>query len=170
MEGYIGRIWKNYRVDKVVGIRRGLFLVCFKGMNSCAKVLKEERPFFDSKLVLIKPWSPDHEVSMEELMTVPIRIHIHAHYKYWGLKSLEKLTKTIGKFVKVNHTTASRSILSYARCMVEVKMNQTFPNKILFLDKRNQKEKLDITYEWRPTLCTNCKKYGHVNEQCYKRR
>ncbi|KAL2931372.1 D-alanine--D-alanine ligase A [Bienertia sinuspersici] len=158
MEGYIDRIWRNYGGYKVVGIRRGLLLVHFKGMDNREKVLKEERLFIERKFVLIKPWSPDHEVSMKEIMTVPIWIHIHAHYKYWGMKSLEKLTKLIGKFVKIDHTTASKSRLSYARYMVQVKMNQAFPDKIIFLDERNQRQTIKVTYEWRPTQCTNCKK------------
>ncbi|KAL2897486.1 Uncharacterized protein RDABS01_039269 [Bienertia sinuspersici] len=91
MDGYGKMIWKNYGIDKVVGIQKG-------------------------KPILIKPWSPDHDVSMEDLMIIPIWIHVHAHYKYWGSKSLEKLTRTVGMFVKVDHTTTCRDRLAYARC------------------------------------------------------
>ncbi|KAL2922977.1 Beta-mannosyltransferase 2 [Bienertia sinuspersici] len=129
-----------------------------------------ERPFFDSKPIILKMWSPEYDMDIEQILTVPVWIHVHAHFKYWGQRCLEKLTKSVGKFVKVDHTTANRDRLAYARCTVEVKVAQDFPNQVFFLDEKDQKRAVHISYEWRPMQCINCKQMGHDDGQCYKQK
>ncbi|KAL2944091.1 LINE-1 retrotransposable element ORF2 protein [Bienertia sinuspersici] len=170
MEGFIRRVWKEHGVDKVINVKKGLFLIHFKTMDQCNKAKEGEKIFFDSKPVLIKAWSPETDMDLENIMTIPIWVHVHAHYKYWSHKSLEKLTKGIGRFVKVDHTTANRDRLAFARCMVEVKMDQDFPHQVCFLDEHNQKKSIPITYEWRPVKCNSCQLIGHDGGQCYKKK
>ncbi|KAL2900509.1 Translation initiation factor 2 subunit alpha [Bienertia sinuspersici] len=74
-EGYFRRIWKHNGVDKITEIRKGIFLVRFKTMENCEKVQREPIPYFDSKPVLIKKWTPDGDVTSRDLMTIPIWIH-----------------------------------------------------------------------------------------------
>ncbi|KAL2893488.1 Axin interactor dorsalization-associated protein A [Bienertia sinuspersici] len=170
MDGFIRRVWKEHAVDKVINIKKGLFLVHFKTKENCNKAMDGEKIFFDSKPVLVKPWSQESDMDLNSIMTVPIWVHVHAHYKYWSQKSLEKLTRGIGKFIKVDHTTANRDRLAYARCMVEVKMEQEFPHQVCFLDEHNHKQSIPITYEWRPVKCNVCHLIGHDGEQCYKKK
>ncbi|KAL2928885.1 Protein-methionine sulfoxide oxidase mical2b [Bienertia sinuspersici] len=170
MDGFIRRVWREHAVDKVINIKKGLFLVHFKTKEHCNKAMEGEKIFFDSKPVLLKAWSQESDVDLDNIMTVPIWVHVHAHYKYWSQKSLEKLTRGIGKFIKVDHTTANRERLAYARCMVEVKMEQFFPHQVCFLDEHNQKQSIPITYEWRPVKCNVCHLIGHDGGQCYKKK
>ncbi|KAL2921679.1 Citrate lyase subunit beta [Bienertia sinuspersici] len=58
-----------------------------------------ERPFFDSK---------------------PVVKTIALHFKYWGIRALEKIIKAVGKLIRLDKTTTKREKLSYARVMVEV--------------------------------------------------
>ncbi|KAL2901751.1 hypothetical protein RDABS01_026833 [Bienertia sinuspersici] len=131
--------------------------------------MEGEKIIFDSKPVLLKAWSQESDMDLDNIMTVPIWIHVHAHYKYWSQQSLEKLTRGIGKFVKVEHTTVNRDRLAYARFMVEVKMDQHFPHQVCFLDEHNQKQSIPITYEWRPVKCNVCHLIGHDVGQCYRK-
>ncbi|KAL2903715.1 hypothetical protein RDABS01_002425 [Bienertia sinuspersici] len=149
MDGFIRRVWKEHAVDKVINVKKGLFLVHFKTMDQCNKAKEGEKIFFDSKPVLIKAWSQETDMDLDNIMTIPIWVHVHAHYKYWSHKSLEKLTKGIGKFVKVDHTTANRDRLAYARCMVEKKVQQE--NKETARTKDTRKE------EWMVVTSKNKK-------------
>ncbi|KAL2935158.1 hypothetical protein RDABS01_018276, partial [Bienertia sinuspersici] len=100
------------------------------------------------------------------LMTVPIWIHLHTHYKYWGMQTLSKLTRDVGKKLGVDQANANREKLAYARCKVDVNVAQAFPDQVTFLDQRNQRQIAAITYEWRPTKCNNYKAIGHATGQC----
>ncbi|KAL2930273.1 LINE-1 retrotransposable element ORF2 protein, partial [Bienertia sinuspersici] len=135
MDGFIRRVWKEHAVDKVINIKKGLFLVHFKTKENCNKAMDGEKIFFDSKPVLVKPWSQESDMDLNNIMTVPI----------WDR-------------------------LAYARCMVEVKMEQDFPHQVCFLDEHNQKQSIPITYEWRPVKCNVCHLIGHDGGQCYKKK
>ncbi|KAL2929852.1 Phosphatidylinositol 3-kinase regulatory subunit beta [Bienertia sinuspersici] len=106
--GYFGRIWRNHGVDKVIEVKRGIFLVRFKTMESSEKIQREPIPFFDCKPVLIKRWTPDGDVNSDDLMTIPIWILLRTHYKYWSMQTLKILTRDVGKMMGVDHCTADR--------------------------------------------------------------
>ncbi|KAL2924526.1 Serine/threonine-protein phosphatase rdgC [Bienertia sinuspersici] len=99
-------------------------------------------------------------------MTVPMWVHIDAHYKYWGMKNLEKLTRIVGEMLGVDQATTNRDRLTYARCKVEVSVAQVFPNQVTFLDEKISKQTVVITYERRPNKCEKCKAIGHTTGQC----
>ncbi|KAL2900224.1 Phosphoadenosine phosphosulfate reductase [Bienertia sinuspersici] len=117
---------------------------------------------------MLKAWTHDTDVNQEDFMTLPIWIHVHSHYKYWGLQVLTKMIKPIGMLVKVDHTITKREKLAYARCMIKVKIGQAFPSHVLFIDEHDQKQVVPFTYEWRPVQCSNCKGIWHDGGQCYK--
>ncbi|KAL2901192.1 LINE-1 retrotransposable element ORF2 protein [Bienertia sinuspersici] len=65
--------------------------------------------------------------------------------------------------------TANRDKLQYARCMIEVKIDQEFPGEVKFKNERNEIVNVNISYEWKPETCKKCKKLGHDENQCYIR-
>ncbi|KAL2901175.1 Translation initiation factor 2 subunit gamma, partial [Bienertia sinuspersici] len=84
MEGFIRRIWSKHGVDKVIGLQRGMFLIRLKTMEQRDKILKYERPFFDSKPVVMKAWVEDMDFTKEMVKTIPIWVNIAVDFKYWG--------------------------------------------------------------------------------------
>ncbi|KAL2904239.1 malate dehydrogenase [Bienertia sinuspersici] len=80
-----------------------------------------------------------------------------------GLGCLEKLTKIKGRFIEVDHATTNRDKLVFARCMVEVKVGQSFPEQICFLNETDQKRAVPITCEWRTIQFTNYKSIVRFN-------
>ena len=54
MEGYVRRIWRNHKVDKVAMVKRGMFLVRFQTMDARDQVLVGHF-FFDKKPLIMKP-------------------------------------------------------------------------------------------------------------------
>ncbi|XP_074305014.1 uncharacterized protein LOC141639943 [Silene latifolia] len=88
--------------------------------------------------------------------------------KFWGDKCLEKLSSLIGKFVHVDDLTVDRTLLGFARIMVEVEVDQKFPDKITFVDEMGQNVTVLVEYDWLPITCTKCKGIGHTEKQCRK--
>ncbi|KAL2901529.1 hypothetical protein RDABS01_026611 [Bienertia sinuspersici] len=167
MEGFVRRIWSKHGVDKVIGLQKGMFLIRFNTMEKRDIILGLERPFFDSKPLIMKPWKEDMDLSKEIDKTIPIWIQVAVHFKYWGIRALEKIVKPIGRLIRLDATTTKRDKLQYARVMVEVLIDQNFPDSVTFMNEKGCHVQAPIGYEWKPTKCGKCKKYGHHETACY---
>ncbi|XP_056691612.1 uncharacterized protein [Spinacia oleracea] len=165
MEGFIRRIWKQLNVDKVVMVRKGVFLVRFLTMDSKDKVLRGHY-FFDSKPLILKPWNSDMNMDTPELQSVPIWVQLKLNFKYWGEKALFKIVAQLGKPLRRDQATISRDKLQFARVMVDVPLSQELPDFISFRDENGIMARVAIFYEWRPTICTKCKMFGHLQTEC----
>lgn len=85
----------------MASINKGVYIVRFRTMENRDKVLETERPFFDNKPLMIKPWHPDIYCSKEEVKIVPIWVNLYLDFKYWGFGCLEKITQPLGKLLKL---------------------------------------------------------------------
>ncbi|KAL2929363.1 LINE-1 retrotransposable element ORF2 protein [Bienertia sinuspersici] len=169
MDGFFRRIWKDYGVDKVITIERGTFLIRFNSMEQRDKILTMGRVFFDQKPVILRPWHIDMDLNKEDIQRIPIWVKLNLHFKYWGQNCLKRIIQPVGTLIKVDSMTANRDKLQYARCMIEVKIDQEFPEEVRFKNERNEIVNVNISYEWKPETCKKCKKLGHDENQCYIR-
>ena len=165
MEGYFRRIWRNFKVDKVVMVKKGVFLVRFMTMEARDKMLTGHY-FFDKKPLIVRPWSVDMDIEKEEVQVIPIWIQLRLNFKYWGEKALFKIVGQIGNPVKRDSATINRDKLHYARVMVEVPMNQKLPESVSFVNEHGMITQVELRYEWRPTLCEKCQLIGHTESEC----
>ncbi|XP_021858773.1 uncharacterized protein [Spinacia oleracea] len=165
MEGFIRRIWKHLNVDKVVLVKRGIYLVRFKTMDSRDKVLTGHY-FFDSKPLVLKPWTVDMDMDKDDMKSVPIWVQLKLNFKYWGEKALFKIVSQIGNPIKRDFATACRDKLQYARVLVVVPLSQKFQEEISFRNEKGEMTVVRVHYEWRPTVCTTCRGVGHVSTEC----
>ncbi|KAL2893451.1 Gag polyprotein [Bienertia sinuspersici] len=52
--------------------------------------------------------------------------------------------------------------------MIEVNLNQELLESIEFENEMETDVVQAVSYEWKPTLCSNCHKLGHIQEECRK--
>ena len=71
MEGYIRQVWKTFNIVKVATVKKGIFLVRFKAVESRDRLL-ENHYFFDKKLVILKPWHSEMGFEREIMKTIPV--------------------------------------------------------------------------------------------------
>ncbi|XP_048503040.1 uncharacterized protein LOC125498800 [Beta vulgaris subsp. vulgaris] len=166
MDGFVRRIWKNKGIDRVAMIKKGLYIVRFMTMERRDEVLAQGMLLFDSKPLIVKAWEQDKNFYKEDVDVVPTWIQLRVDFKYWSEKCLEKFALQIGRLVKVDQATLKREKLQFARIMVEVKINQHFPDQISFINEKGIEVVIEVTYEWKPNSCSNCKKIGHGNDEC----
>ncbi|XP_074299291.1 uncharacterized protein LOC141630358 [Silene latifolia] len=168
LEGFLQRIWSKYVIDKISFLPNGVSLARFQSEEMKQAVLGSGHFLFDNKPLILKAWQPDVELTKEVIKSVPALIRIHKlPLKFWG-KSLPKIASLVGKYVKSDSPTDSKTRLGFARVMVELQLGQAFPNSIKFLDEKLNVMTVDIEYEWKPSVCTKCKQIGHEKEQCRK--
>lgn len=58
--------------------------------------------------------------------------------QYWGQLALTKIVGVIGKPLRTNRATSQKDIFEFARVLVEVSINQDFPNEIMFYNEKGK--------------------------------
>lgn len=89
--------------------------------------------FFDSKHLMMKAWDSNMDVMNQNFDVLPTWIQLTVDFKYWVENCLKRLLNHIGKFIEVDQATEKREKLQYARVLLEVKVDQEFPNHITFV-------------------------------------
>lgn len=169
MEGYVHRIWGKLGVDKVAMVGKGLFLIRFTTMENCQKVINGGTQFFDSKPVIIKPWSEEINYAKDPIKQVPVWIKLPGlEVKYWGEKSLFKIAGQVGQAIRVDQATKNRDKLMFAKILVEVTIGQHYPKCIQFVNEKGALMEQSVEYDWLPIECTHCRGIGHASHACSK--
>ena len=163
------RMWGKNRIDRIGRIGNGIFLVRLRNQEDHERILAMDFQFFDGKPVIVHPWKPDVDWSEKKVERVPIWIELHGlEVKYWGDKCLTKIVESIGKFVRVDEVTLEIANLMFARVLVEVLVDQMFPEVVQFRNEKGYVIEHKVYYGWKPIKCSGCKGYGHNREQCVK--
>ena len=89
--------------------------------------------------------------------------------KYWGLTSLGKLGSILGIPIKTDRFTLEKTKLHYARLLIDIKLKDSFPDFIEFVNDYDVVVRLQAEYEWKPIKCQHCKMFGHNEEDCKKK-
>ncbi|KAH0652597.1 hypothetical protein KY289_030275 [Solanum tuberosum] len=170
LKGFIHRLWSKLGINKVAMLKNGIVIVRFDTKVGKQEVLQGGIYHFDNKPFIVKAWNPDMEFTREELRTVPIWIKLSGlDFKYWSPKGLSKIGSLVGKPLMVDHNTERKIGLNFARPLVEVEMDTTLPEVILFRSEKGNLIEQKVLYDWKQTLCKVCDKYGHSEVNCRKK-
>ncbi|KAJ8440383.1 hypothetical protein Cgig2_019372 [Carnegiea gigantea] len=92
IQNYIRKIWAHYEIDKILQVRKGLFLVCFVHHQDKTTVESKGFYFFGNKPFVVKGWNPELEMHTENLKSIPLWIRLpNLELKYWSISSLSKI-------------------------------------------------------------------------------
>jgi len=61
----VHRIWGDFAIDKVLMIKKGLYLVRFEEQQAAMAVAQKGVYYFDQKSFIVKAWSPEMEIQMQ---------------------------------------------------------------------------------------------------------
>uniref|UniRef100_A0A803NJ88 DUF4283 domain-containing protein n=1 Tax=Cannabis sativa TaxID=3483 RepID=A0A803NJ88_CANSA len=167
-EGFIKRIWGNLGVERIVRMHSGFTLVSFKDEATRNVILETGVIQFDRKPVILRPWTEDMDTA-RMVKSVPVWVRLNGlGLQYWGKKSLSALVSTIGKPIMADKVTLERSMIKYARVLVDVEIKEELPRTIAFVNEKKQLIEQPIEFEWLPTKCTACDMLGHSIANCNK--
>ncbi|XP_062075411.1 uncharacterized protein LOC133779469 [Humulus lupulus] len=165
-EGFLKRIWGNLGIDRVAKMNSGFTMVQFRDEATRDMVLESGVIHFDKKPVILRPWSSDVE-TIRSVKYVPVWIRLPGlGLQYWGVNCLSALVSTIGTPIMVDKVTKARTMIKFARDLVDMEIAEHIPMHIHYLNERGQILEQAIEYEWLPTKCTVCKKLGHTTTVC----
>ncbi|KAJ8427589.1 LOW QUALITY PROTEIN: hypothetical protein Cgig2_006653 [Carnegiea gigantea] len=150
IDGFVRRIWKEYAIDKVMLIKKGLYLVRFLDAQDVTFYCQN----LDSRNV--HRYRPNCIVTnLDQFPELDI--------KYWGGQCLGKLGSILGIPLKTDKYTKKKTMLRYARLLVEMPIDQNFPDYIEFA------KRCRVKYEWLPLKCTHCRMFRHTQETYNKK-
>ncbi|KAJ8426628.1 hypothetical protein Cgig2_016071 [Carnegiea gigantea] len=135
--GFIWRIWKVFDNDKIYMVR---------------KVVKREVFYFDKKPFLEKPWNEEMDINTEAITSISVLVRF--------------LDLDIKYPIKIDKHTKEKTMLKYARLLMECQIEFDFPEFIEFINEHNVVVRQRVEYEWKPTRCSHCKMFGHTGDEC----
>ncbi|PHU02607.1 hypothetical protein BC332_27858 [Capsicum chinense] len=135
-------------------VKNGLVLVRFDTAEEQNEVVQGCMFHFDNKSFIVKAWSLEIEFTRDEVHTVPIWIRLSGFdFKDRSKKGLSKIGSLVGKPLMVDQSTEKKVSLNYARLLVEVELDFTILELIMFKNENENIVEQKVTYDWRPVLC-----------------
>ncbi|KAM6566108.1 hypothetical protein CsatA_025236 [Cannabis sativa] len=157
----VRRVWKG-KVDKVGSLSYGVFLVRFETIEARDEILNGGYVFFNNRPVVMKAWDPEVNFKKEDIRLVPILIQLpDLELKYWDERSIFKIVGQLGTPLQVDTMTEERNNLNYPCVLIEVAIQQDFPECIPFEVEHGFDVFAFITYEWKPIIYNHCQGLGH---------
>ena len=80
-----------------------------------------------------------------------------------------KLGSILGIPIKTDRYTLEKTRLHYARLLIDIKLDESFPDFIEFVNDQDVVVRLKVEYEWKPIKCQHCKMFGHTKMDCKKK-
>ncbi|XP_062118254.1 uncharacterized protein LOC133831861 [Humulus lupulus] len=168
-KSFIKRIWGKLGIERIARLNNGFTLVNFRDEVTRNLVLEAGVLHFDRKPMIVKPWSTDLDI-MKAVKSVPVWIRLPGlGLQYWGTKCLSAIMSTIGVPILVDKVTKDRSMMQFARVLVEIELSEDLPKSVQFHNEKGQLIEQFLEFEWLPTQCRGCKVYGHTERMCNKK-
>ncbi|KAJ8423185.1 LOW QUALITY PROTEIN: hypothetical protein Cgig2_026633 [Carnegiea gigantea] len=125
IQGFIKRIWAKLAIDKTILVRKGAFLVRFGNIGEKGVY------YFDSKPFIVKGWNPEMDMQTESIISLPLWVQLPA---LDGADSLSKIGSALGIPLKTNCFAKDRTMLRYAKLLIDVSLDSPFPEFIEFFN------------------------------------
>ncbi|XP_062074066.1 uncharacterized protein LOC133778209 [Humulus lupulus] len=169
-EGFIKKMWGNLGIEKIARLNVGHTLVKFRDEVTKDLVLENGVLHFDRKPVIVRPWTTELD-HLRLVKSVPVWVRLPGlGLQYWGTKCLSALVSTLRRPILVDKVTKDRSMMKFARVLVEIDITDEVPKSIQFMNERGQLMEQLAEFEWLLTQCKNCKVYGHIVSLCNRKK
>jgi len=76
----------------------------------------------------------------------------------------------LGVPIKNDKFTKDRIMLRYARLVIDIELNEDFQEYIDFASEHKVLIRQPVIYEWKAIQCKHYKMYGHLKEDCRKKK
>ncbi|GJY06333.1 zinc knuckle CX2CX4HX4C containing protein [Tanacetum coccineum] len=130
--------------------------------------------------LFVQKW--DHEIGMQKVEhnKIPVWVKLaNVPLEAWSIEGISALASGLGKPLIMDNMTANMCYtgmgrLEFARVLVEMCADKDLKSQIevQYRDKDNKvkgTKVVKVNYDWKPTVCTHCKVFGHDISGCKKR-
>ncbi|CAO2824931.1 unnamed protein product [Amaranthus hypochondriacus] len=133
VKGFVRRTWKDLMIDKIGLVNRGVFIVRFLQKEHQERACSMNGILFDRKPFIVKPWYSDISLDKSSLTSLLIWVELpQLSLKYWSEITLTRIAGYLGKVLNIDEATRSKSRMSFARILVEMNVEEGFPEELFF--------------------------------------
>ncbi|XP_039146854.1 uncharacterized protein LOC120284117 [Dioscorea cayenensis subsp. rotundata] len=155
-----------HRVDfdwvvQISNMPNGFFLIRCASHDVMQKILCGGPWTVDGLTLQFFPWQPCFEPSFIKLSRAAVRVQLHnLPVDFWEGETLETITESFGKLLKVDEHTKSLEHTHFARLCLEIDLSK--PLKWSFwLEDNDKKVFVVVLYEMLTMFCYNCGLMGY---------
>ncbi|KAH1066052.1 hypothetical protein J1N35_031039 [Gossypium stocksii] len=158
----ISSLWNPSMPFHLMDIENGYFLAKFQSPDDYAKVLLQGPWMIYGQYLTVQPWTKDFSPSQAYPSMVLAWIRRPGLLVFlYKRRILEEIGGIIGKVVRLDFNTDSRTRGRFARMAVYINLDKPLVAQVI-VNGLHQK----VEYEALPTICFTCGKYGHIKELC----
>eukprot|EP00268_Persea_americana_P038971 TRINITY_DN38603_c4_g1_i1.p1 TRINITY_DN38603_c4_g1~~TRINITY_DN38603_c4_g1_i1.p1 ORF type:complete len:234 (-),score=26.72 TRINITY_DN38603_c4_g1_i1:171-872(-) len=152
LEQWVYSSWRIARPSFISLTERGHFLFRFSTKEERDSPINQRPLHMDRKKLLLLPWSPGQDEDVWPAVT-PVWIRLKGiPYHCWSSDILLSVAASIGKPLRLDETTASQRLLSYARVLVNFDLAKTNPCSLTVDLEGEAVVEVEVYYENTPVL------------------
>jgi hypothetical protein len=165
----VDTMWKQFGKVEVFLLENGMFIFRFADEATRDEVLTARLWHISNKPLVLRRWEPRMQLLKLSLTSIPIWIKLlHLPMEFWTPTCLSYVASGVGKPLYADSITEDQERLGFARVLVEVHTDSTFPREILLKGADGRMVPIAVEYPWIPVQCKNCKSFGHAIYSCPK--
>nr|GEU35497.1 hypothetical protein [Tanacetum cinerariifolium] len=149
--------------------------------NKSFEQVLEQGPWLICNVPLIlTKWTPNMVLTKDKVTKVPVWVKLHKIPVMENTKDgLSIISTKIGKPVMLDAFTTSMCSdawgrMGYGRTLIEISARKELKKEVIMgvpdvEGKGHTNVSIQVEYEWKPPLCSECHAFGHNIKQCPKR-
>ena len=148
MKQFFERKWGKFGIVNLCLLKSGVYIVEFEDIEASVHVMDAGPWYFDSRPLIVKPWSTEMSLEREGLENIPIWVKLPGLKLYFRAPYLfSKIGSMIGRPLFTDMMTAKRKRLLYARVCVEIGINDVLPEVVYIKDLDGSVLEQKVEYE-----------------------
>ncbi|KAL0415831.1 UNVERIFIED_CONTAM: hypothetical protein Slati_3415000 [Sesamum latifolium] len=131
------------------------------------RVMAGESYFVYGRSILLKIMPDCFEFKEDDISSTPVwAILPSLPLECWHPNALGKIGLRLGTPIVMDSLTMTMERVSYARILVEVNTSKKLVDEVEFILPNGVTRKQRVVYEFTPKFCSECHRFGHLNDSC----
>ena len=180
VENYVKNTWSKFGLIKSMMIK-DMFFFKFGSKNGMEAMLETGPWFIRNVPLILNQWTPDANIMKVDVSNIPVWVKLHdVPITAFTEDGLSAIATKLGNPLMLDSYTAAMCTdswgrASYARAMVELRADAELRDTIVVAVPKLSGEgftttTIHVEYEWTPLRCSSCQVFGHVFDECPKKK
>ncbi|GJR22983.1 copia protein [Tanacetum coccineum] len=177
---YVRNTWGKYGLlCSMFSSSTRLFSFQFSSVDRLDAILENGPWFIWNNPLILKKWHPDENLLKEDVSTGPVWVKLHGvPVTAFSEDGLSAIATKMGTPLMLDSYTSDMRMQSwgrssYARVMIELRADVELKDNIIVAMPKITREghytcNVCVEYKWKPPMCSSCKVFGHIHEECPK--
>ncbi|KAL4566957.1 hypothetical protein LXL04_022527 [Taraxacum kok-saghyz] len=174
---FVNRMWKQFGIEDLMVNDEGYYFFKFSTVQGMFEVMENGPWLINNVPIFVQRWKPGLVLSKPAINMVPVWVKIYnVPLEYWNEEGVAHIANEIGKPIMMDKMTLNMcenhwGRPGFMRILVEMTADEEWLKSLDVvsrdIDSGERKiSKCRVEYAWWPSRCSNCKIYGHNDNNC----